>query len=43
MRDSNYTLTIKDAEYKLRTAQAKLKNELIRVHLHNDKSKEKLF
>ena len=44
MRDSNYTLTIKGTEEgKLRTAQAKSKDELIRVHLHNDASKEKSF
>ena len=44
MRGSNYTLTIKDTEEgKLRTARAQLKDELIRVHLHNDTSKEKSF
>jgi hypothetical protein len=45
MQDNNYTSTIKDAEEgKLRNVQAKLKDELIRVHLHNDnrdESKEK--
>ena len=42
MRDNKYTLTIKDAEEgtKLRTVQAKLKDELIRVHLHNDNHDE---
>ena len=38
MQDNKYTPTIKDAEEgtKLRTVQAQLKDELIRVHLHND-------
>ena len=38
MQDNKYTPTIKDAEEgtKLRTVQAKLKDELIRVHLHSD-------
>ena len=37
MQDNKYTLTIKDTEEgKLRTVQARLKVELIRVHLHND-------
>jgi len=44
MQDNNYTFTIKDAEEgKLRTVQAQLKDEPIRVHLHYDnhyKSKE---
>ena len=45
MQGNKYTSTIKDAEEgtKLRTIQAKLKDELIRVHLHNenrDESKE---
>ena len=37
MQDNKYTSTIKDAEEgKLRTVQAQLKDELIRVHVHND-------
>jgi len=37
MQDNRYTSTIKDAEEgKLRTVQAQLKDELIRVHVHND-------
>ena len=41
MQDNNYTFTIKDAEEgKLRTVQAQLKDELIRVHLHNDNHDE---
>jgi len=42
MQDDKYTSTIKDAEEgtKLRTIQAKLKDELIRVHLHNDNHDE---
>jgi hypothetical protein len=48
MQDNKYTFTIKkDAEEgKLRTVQAKLKDEPIRVHLHNDnhdKSKDKSY
>jgi len=48
MQDKKYTSTIKDAEEgtKLRTIQAKLKDESIRVHLHNDnhdESKEKTY
>ena len=46
MQDNKYTFTIKDAEEgKLTTIQAQLKDELIRVHLHNDnhdESKENL-
>ena len=41
MQDNNYTFTIKDAEEgKLRTVQAQLKDELIRVQLHNDNRDE---
>jgi hypothetical protein len=41
MQDNKYTFTIKDAEEgKLRTIQAQLKDELIRVHLHNDNRDE---
>jgi hypothetical protein len=42
MQDDKYTWIIKDAEEgtKLRTVQAKLKDELIRVHLHNDNHDE---
>jgi hypothetical protein len=42
MQDNKYTFTIKkDAEEgKLRTIQAQLKDELIRVHLHNDNHDE---
>ena len=41
MQDNKYTFTIKDAEEgKLRTVQAQLKDELIRVHLHNDNRDE---
>ena len=41
MQDNKYTSTIKDAEEgKLRTVQARLKVELIRVHLHNDNRDE---
>ena len=37
MQDNKYTSTIKDAEEgKLRTIQAQLTDELIRVRLHND-------
>ena len=46
MQDNKYTFTIKDGEGKLRTVQAKLKDELIRVHLQHDNhdaSKEKLY
>ena len=41
MQDNKYTFTIKDAEEgKLRTIRAQLKDELIRVHLHNDNHDE---
>ena len=42
MQDDKYTSTIKDAEEgtKLRTVSAQLKDELIRVHLHNDNHDE---
>jgi hypothetical protein len=41
MQDNKYTFTIKDAEEgKLTTIQAQLKDELTRVHLHNDNHDE---
>ncbi len=40
MQDNKYTFTVKDAEGKLRTVQAQWKDELIRVHLHNDNRDE---
>ena len=41
MQDNKYTFTIKDTEEgRLSTVRAKLKDELIRVHLHNDNRDE---
>ena len=42
MQDKKYTSTIKDAEEgtKLRTVQAQLKDELIRLRLHNENHDE---
>ena len=45
MQDDKYTWIIKDADEgtKLRTIQAKLKDELIRVHLHNENRDESIL